>query len=88
MAESLLLICKKKKKKKKKEREEEGEREKEMSFANHHLLDDYPVFKPDLENYNHVDCKYSDISVFSNYKCNTFLDILMLKIRSIRKNIN
>ena len=52
------------------------------------FLDACPLFYPDLDNYNHVTCKYSDIDVFSNFKFGCFLNILLFNIRSLRKNFS
>lgn len=49
-------------------------------------MDNYPVFYPDIDNFNHIDCRYSDIDVFSRYS--SFLNVLMFNVRSIRKNFS
>ena len=59
-----------------------------MSVPNRPLLDDYPVFIPDLDHFNHVECKYCDSDVFFNYKSHSFLNILMFNVRSLRKNFS
>ena len=59
-----------------------------MSVPNRPLLDDYPVFIPDLDHFNHVDCKYCDSDVFFNYKSHSCLNILMFNVRSLRKKFS
>ena len=59
-----------------------------MAFGNRNFFFDYPVFQPDIDNYNPIDCRYSDINVFSNYKSSSFFNIFMLDIRSLRKNFS
>ena len=49
-------------------------------------MDNYPVFYPDIEDFNHVECKYSDANVFSLYR--SFLNVLLFNVRSIRKNFS
>ena len=55
-----------------------------MSHSRCNSLDNYPVFYPDIEDFNNIECKYSDIDIFSSYS--SFLNILLLNVRSIRKN--
>ena len=59
-----------------------------MPVPAHPLLDNYPVFTPDLDNFDHVECKYCDPDVFFKYKSHSFLNILMLNVRSLRKNFS
>ena len=57
-----------------------------MPYPRCNLLDDYPVFHPDLDHFNHIECSYSDLDVFSRYA--SHLNMLMFNIRSIRKNFS
>ena len=55
-----------------------------MSNPRGDIMDDYPVFYPDLDHFNHIECKYSNIDVFLRFS--SFINMIMLNIRSIRKN--
>lgn len=47
-------------------------------------MDNYPLFSPDIDNHDQIDCKYSNVDIFKKYS--SFLNIFMFNIRSVRKN--
>ena len=55
-----------------------------MSFQGNNSIDNYPVFSPDIDDMDQIECKYSDTDIFKRYCAS--LNILMFNIRSIRKN--
>ena len=48
----------------------------------------YPEYIPNVDNYVPVDCKFYDLDNFLPFISMTSLNILMLNIRSCRKNFN
>ena len=57
-----------------------------MDSTGNNFLNGYPVFRPEIDNFNHVTCTYADIDLFCNFNVNSFFNILMFNIRSLRKN--
>ena len=51
-------------------------------------FDDYPEFVPDLENYVSPNCVYLNADDLSPLICSLSLSILMLNIRSCKKNFD
>ena len=57
-----------------------------MDSAGNNFLNGYPVFRPEIDNFSHVACRYTDVDVFCNYNVNSFFNIIMFNIRSLRKS--
>ena len=56
-----------------------------MDSTGNNFLNGYPVFRPEIDNFNHVTCTYADIDLFCNFNVNSFFNILMFNIHSLRK---
>ena len=57
-----------------------------MANVEQNLLNNYPSFRPDIENFNHVVCNYVKPDALFSITSNSLINFMMFNIRSIRKN--
>ena len=57
-----------------------------MAAVRQNLLENYPSFGPDIENFNHVECKYLTPDTLFTSTCNSLVNVMLFNVRSLRKN--